>query len=108
MQYIHWRWRFVRFGGTIQALLVSVREVKICENRFKIGFFSGQCYRRQMQPLSKSNNSAAQKVTPHSIRLVEIPWTKGNKGGIRLTIDENQKGAPISASAGCPGVRISE
>lgn len=61
-----------------------------------------------MQPLS--TNLTTQKVTPHSIRLVEIPWTKGNRIGIRLAIDENQKGAPISsAGSGCPsGVRISE
>jgi len=74
--------------------------------------FSGQCYRRQMQPLSRQSNSTIQnkqKQTPHSIRLVEIPWTKGNKAGIRLSVDENQLGAPITAAtAGCPGVRISE
>lgn len=61
-----------------------------------------------MQPLSRSTNATTQKQSPHSIRLVEIPWIKGNKGGIRLSIDENQKGAPISSNAGCPGVRISE
>lgn len=69
---------------------------------------SGQCYRRQMQPLSRSTNSQNNSIPPHSIRLVEIPWTKGSKGGIRLSVDENQKGVPISSGAGCPGVRISE
>ncbi|KAG4079659.1 hypothetical protein HA402_010439 [Bradysia odoriphaga] len=70
--------------------------------------YCGQCYRKQMQPLS--TNLTTQKVTPHSIRLVEIPWTKGNRIGIRLAIDESQKGVPISnAGSGCPsGVRISE
>lgn len=72
-------------------------------------FFSGQCYRRQMQPLLRSTtNSQNNLLPPHSIRLVEIPWTKGNKGGIRLSVDESQVGAPISAGVGCPGVRISE
>lgn len=83
---------------------------------------SGNCYRRQMQPLEKtattstSNNNNCnipsanmpQKKMPHSIRLVEIPWTKGSRGGIRLSIDETQKGAPISSNIACPGVRISE
>lgn len=48
------------------------------------------------------------KKMPHSIRLVEIPWTKGSRGGIRLSIDETQKGAPITPNIACPGVRISE
>lgn len=61
-----------------------------------------------MQPLSRSTNSQTNSMPPHSIRLVEIPWKKGTKGGIRLSIDESQRGAPISAGAGCPGVRISE
>lgn len=69
--------------------------------------YCGQCYRRQMQPLSRTSQTAPKKPL-HSIRLVEIPWTKANKGGIRLTVDENQIGAPISSAAGFQGVRISE
>lgn len=61
-----------------------------------------------MQPLSRSTYPQPNSISPHSIRLVEIPWTKGNKGGIRLSLDESQKGAPISSDAGFPGVRISE
>lgn len=63
-----------------------------------------------MQSLSKSTNNSSIpiKKSPHSIRLVEIPWTKGNKSGIRLSFDENQRGAPISSTGQCPGVRISE
>lgn len=64
-----------------------------------------------MQPLSKSNqnhSSSMQNISLHSIRLVEIPWTKGTKSGIRLSVDENQIGAPISSASGCRGVRISE
>lgn len=68
---------------------------------------SGQCYRRQMQPLSRTAQTVSKKPL-HSIRLVEIPWTKANKGGIRLSVDENQIGAPISSAAGFQGVRISE
>lgn len=91
---------------------------------------SGNCYRRQMQPLEKTATTSStvpyvngqqpqhqqshqhqqqqQKKMPHSIRLVEIPWTKGSRGGIRLSIDETQKGAPITSNITCPGVRISE
>lgn len=77
---------------------------------------SGSCYRRQMQPLEKSATTAVtapsvsntQKKLPHSIRLVEIPWSKGSRGGFRLSIDESQKGAPITSNIACPGVRISE
>lgn len=62
-----------------------------------------------MQPLSKSKlDAGVQKKPPHSIRLVEIPWSKNNKGGIRLSVDENQIGAPLSLSAGYRGIRISE
>lgn len=46
---------------------------------------------------------------PHSIRLIEIPWTKGAKGGIRLSIDDCQMiDASMASSNNCPGVRISE
>jgi hypothetical protein len=81
-------------------------DVRIC--------FSGQCYRRQMQPLSKTphkhdtTSSTTTKRPPHSIRLVEIPWQRNTNGGIRLSVDEHQMGAPLSAAAGYRGVRISE
>lgn len=63
-----------------------------------------------MQPLSKTTqtHSGVPKKPLHSIRLVEIPWTKGNKSGIRLSVDENQIGAPVSSASNCRGVRISE
>ena len=51
------------------------------------------------------------KKPPHSIRLVEIPWQSSNKGGIRLSVDENDcDNIPFSpaTSSGCRGVRISE
>lgn len=80
--------------------------------------YCGQCYRRQMQPLARSAHSnvgsggglgsGSNQKPLHSIRLVEIPWTKGNKSGIRLSVDENEIGAPISSASGCRGVRISE
>ncbi|XP_037915366.1 LIM domain kinase 1 isoform X2 [Hermetia illucens] len=76
--------------------------------------YCGQCYRRQMNPLSKSsansNNSASSINSKplHSIRLIEIPWKKGSKSGLRLSLDENQYGMPITADSGCRGVRISE
>lgn len=78
--------------------------------------YCGQCYRRQM-PSSQvhvqefPDASLTIKKPPHSIRLVEIPWQSSNKGGIRLSVDENDcNNIPFSpaASSGCRGVRISE
>lgn len=79
--------------------------------------YCGQCYRRQM-PSSQvhvqeypDDEALTIKKPPHSIRLVEIPWQSSNKGGIRLSVDENDcdntQFSPAAAS-GCRGVRISE
>lgn len=91
--------------------VARARQIKNVNDNFSNFSNSGQCYRRQMQPLARSSHHAQNTPAarpPHSIRLVDIPWTKGNKGGIRLSVDESQIGAPISAGACCPGVRISE
>lgn len=63
--------------------------------------------------ISRTNASgsmpSSQKTLPHSIRLVEIPWSSENKGAIRLQADENnQNGLPSTMSTKCSGVRISE
>lgn len=99
--------------------------------------YCGLCYKRQMKSLSKqninninnnenrnknnknnngyTNNSSSfqnyncnNNKPLHSIRLVEIPWTKGKKSGIRLSYDENEIGAPVTVNSGYRGVRISE
>lgn len=96
------------------ALCILIALVFFFKQSF--AYRSGNCYRRQMQPLEKTATTSQSvpasngqpKKLPHSIRLVEIPWTKGSRGGIRLSIDESQKGAPISSNITCPGVRISE
>lgn len=54
-------------------------------------FFSGQCYKRQMQPLQKTTKYPFTRK-PHSIRLVEIP--SGQKG-IKLSAD------PIGTTPHC-------
>lgn len=45
---------------------------------------SGQCYKRQMQPLEKTARFPFTPRKPHSIRLVEIP---GGQKGIKLSAD---------------------
>lgn len=45
--------------------------------------FSGQCYKRQMQPLQKITRFPFTRK-PHSIRLVEIP---GGQKGLKLSED---------------------
>lgn len=85
----------------------------------KSTYFSGQCYKRQLQhpvkALNQSTSSANSngtevtlKKTQHSIRLVEIPWSSARKDGIRLSVDEHPYGIPVHSVAGCKGVRISE
>ncbi|XP_055374814.1 LIM domain kinase 1 isoform X2 [Condylostylus longicornis] len=68
--------------------------------------YCGSCYKKLMSPLSKNTTGLEKPL--HSIRLIEIPWKKGNKSGIRLAIDENQIGTPVTPDAACRGVRISE
>ncbi|XP_058465809.1 LIM domain kinase 1 isoform X2 [Malaya genurostris] len=81
--------------------------------------FCGQCYKRQMQESAKmvhectdssmlNATDGTRKKTPHSIRLIEIPWTNAKKDGIRLSVDENLYGVPTYSTTGCKNVRISE
>ncbi|XP_066594562.1 LIM domain kinase 1 isoform X2 [Prorops nasuta] len=51
--------------------------------------YCGMCYKRQMQPLSRSSNNPFIRK-PHSIRLVEIPPCTSDhdrQRGIKLTLD---------------------
>jgi len=68
---------------------------------------SGPCYKRQMQPLSKTSGTPFVRK-PHSIRLVEIPPTSDGQRGIKLSV-ESARGLPVTAEPyGCRGLRISE
>ncbi|GLH05264.1 LIM domain kinase 1 [Gryllus bimaculatus] len=69
--------------------------------------YCGQCYKRQMQPLSKTAGTPFVRK-PHSIRLVEIPPTNDRQRGIKLSV-ENARGIPLNAEPySCRGLRISE
>lgn len=91
--------------------------------------FSGHCYHQQIDPRAKnlprksiesptslsdilapcSSAQAIQKSLPHSIRLVEIPWTSENKNVIRLSIDDSiQSGTLTPTGNKCTGIRISQ
>lgn len=64
---------------------------------------------RQIAGSAMTNETdGTSKKTPHSIRLVEIPWSNVKKDGIRLSVEENLYGLPAHSTAGCKGVRISE
>lgn len=83
---IHRRRRLVCFGGTIQTLLVNPLNHELVQSdsvESVYVFGSGQCYKRQMQPLQKTAGFPFTKK-PHSIRLVEVP--AGQKG-IKLSKD---------------------
>lgn len=56
----------------------------------------------------KNTVDGKQKKTPHSIRLVEIPWSNTKRDALRLSVDENVYGIPAHSNTGCKGVRISE
>ncbi|XP_023716661.1 LIM domain kinase 1 isoform X3 [Cryptotermes secundus] len=69
--------------------------------------YCGPCYKRQMQPLSKTSGTPFVRK-PHSIRLVEIPPTGDGQRGIKLSV-ESARGLPVTAEPyGCRGLRISE
>ncbi|XP_058806357.1 LIM domain kinase 1 isoform X2 [Phymastichus coffea] len=68
--------------------------------------YCGVCYKRQMQPHSKTANYPFVRK-PHSIRLVEIPPNSNNhekQRGIRLTLDST----PSPRNSGGGLFRISE
>lgn len=91
---------------------------------FCFSIFSGHCYHRQIDPRAKnlpkksielsdilqpsSSKQSPQKTLPHSIRLVEIPWTTENKNVLRLSVDGIQSGAPSPTGNQCTGVHISQ
>ncbi|XP_065088730.1 LIM domain kinase 1 isoform X3 [Ochlerotatus camptorhynchus] len=98
-------------------IFIGDREAYALIERSKL--FCGQCYKRQFKDTSKpvrqisgsamtNETDGASKKTPHSIRLVEIPWSNVKKDGIRLSVEEHLYGLPAHSAAGCKGVRISE
>lgn len=93
-------------------------------------WFSGNCYRSKIDVmgavslesptslsdiLAPSTSSAhqqqqtqSQKPLPHSIRLVEIPWSKENKASLQFSIDDSQSGTMSPIAIKHNGVRISQ
>ncbi|XP_052862775.1 LIM domain kinase 1 [Anopheles cruzii] len=90
--------------------------------------FCGSCYKHQQHSLMVSQRSPPGRTTggisgalpsektpksPHSIRLIEIPWTGTRADRIRLTAsDEKPFGVPVgkgtTPTGSCKSVRISE
>ncbi|KAL1130084.1 hypothetical protein AAG570_013023, partial [Ranatra chinensis] len=65
--------------------------------------YCGPCYKRQMQPLSKTSATPFVRK-PHSIRLVEIPASSQSGRGIKLTMES----ATHNETPYCPSLRISQ
>ncbi|XP_031616325.1 LIM domain kinase 1-like isoform X2 [Contarinia nasturtii] len=55
-----------------------------------------------------SSTHQQQKTLPHSIRLVEIPWSNENKTALRLSIDDSQNGTMPIIATKHNGIRISQ
>uniref|UniRef100_A0AAG5DSI2 LIM domain kinase 1 n=1 Tax=Anopheles atroparvus TaxID=41427 RepID=A0AAG5DSI2_ANOAO len=87
--------------------------------------FCGQCYKRKQSAFIEVSARNGTTTTssrvgraefekekhplPHTIRLVEIPWTGTRTDRIRLATDEKLYGASgKGAATGCKSVRISE
>ncbi|KFB46517.1 hypothetical protein ZHAS_00014509 [Anopheles sinensis] len=84
--------------------------------------YCGQCYKRHQSAFVEVSRNgttttsslvrgekAKQQPLPHTIRLVEIPWTNARTDRIRLATDDKLFGASgKGAGAGCKSVRISE
>ncbi|XP_055305060.1 LIM domain kinase 1 isoform X2 [Sitodiplosis mosellana] len=86
--------------------------------------FCGNCYRTKIDKTSvksiesptslsdilapSSSSHQPQKTLPHSIRLVEIPWSNENKAALRLSIDDSQNGITPMIATKHNGIRISQ
>lgn len=93
---------FVVLVDLIEDILMAVKYKLIT----LIVMFSGPCYKRQMQPLSKTTRTPFVRK-PHSIRLVEIPPTSNSGRGIKLSVESASRNSSATQSY-CPGLRISE
>ncbi|XP_019533661.2 LIM domain kinase 1 isoform X2 [Aedes albopictus] len=98
-------------------IYIGDREAYALVERSKL--FCGQCYKKRINDTTNAErqiptsamtyeSDGSSKKTPHSIRLVEIPWSNVKKDGIRLSTDEHLYGVPSHSAVGCKGVRISE
>lgn len=56
----------------------------------------------------KQQQQQSQKSLPHSIRLVEIPWSKEIKASLQFSIDDSQCGTMSPIAAKHNGVRITQ
>lgn len=60
------------------------------------------------QQQKQQQQQQSQKTLPHSIRLVEIPWSKENKASLQFSIDDSQSGTMSPIATKHNGVRISQ
>ncbi|XP_035898334.1 LIM domain kinase 1 isoform X2 [Anopheles stephensi] len=102
------------FRCELCKVFIGDRESYALLERSKL--YCGVCYKHQQKTLEVNHNEAIvspskerQKKLPHSIRLVEIPWSGNRSDRIRLATDEKLFGATGKGVAnGCKSVRISE
>lgn len=85
---------------------------------------SGNCYRTKIDKTSSksiesptslsdilapsSSSQQPQKSLPHSIRLVDIPWSSEHQSALRLSIDDSQNGTMPTIANKHNGIRISQ
>ncbi|XP_065202071.1 LIM domain kinase 1 isoform X2 [Planococcus citri] len=69
--------------------------------------YCGLCYKRQMQPLSRSFVDHPFIRKPHSIRLVEIPSTTEVTRGVKLSIENSRQPSIYYATSGFPELDLS-
>ncbi|XP_050080011.1 LIM domain kinase 1 isoform X2 [Anopheles maculipalpis] len=101
------------FRCELCKVFIGDRESYALLERSKL--YCGQCYKHQQKALEVKRNEAIVSPSkerhklPHSIRLVEIPWSGNRSDRIRLATDEKPFGtAGKGVANGCKSVRISE
>ncbi|XP_053668716.1 LIM domain kinase 1 [Anopheles marshallii] len=101
------------FRCELCKVFIGDRESYALLERSKL--YCGVCYKRQQKVLEVDRNDTIvlpakeRHKLPHSIRLVEIPWSGNRSDRIRLATDEKPYSTSLKGVAnGCKGVRISE
>lgn len=88
--------------GTARNIILCKRSNECMINLYVICDCSGSCYKRQMQPLSKTLNENPFIRKPHSIRLVEIPSSSELTRGVKLSIENSRHSASYYTAASFP------
>uniref|UniRef100_A0A182WEF6 LIM domain kinase 1 n=1 Tax=Anopheles minimus TaxID=112268 RepID=A0A182WEF6_9DIPT len=101
------------FRCELCKVFIGDRESYALLERSKL--YCGVCYKRQQKVLEVNRNdtivlpSKERHKLPHSIRLVEIPWSGNRSDRIRLATDDKPCSVTGKGVAnGCKSVRISE